>query len=566
MPVTRCFASAWTTRALCLLLLLSCSGGSEPSAPRFALLSIGPSATLPTGGTVFLTAHGTGFQNGAVIERDSRALQTTFTSDTRLVAAISLQGIAVPDTLTIRVRNPDGELSNGVPFIVSPDAQPFGIDSTAPASATEANAGTSITVYFSEALDSASIVDTSIVVHDETGAEVSGTISSDAGGRTLHWQGLLPGAHQYTASVSDELRTPSGGGLGGPATWSFLTTLGVTVPLEPDAVWPNLVLGSNGLPRVLYRTSSEIRVGGCTGSCDTRALWSLTDVSPVTGSDDYLSLAIDGADNLHLGLVGLCCGPTYATPAGQMVTIDDGSAAYTSIGTNAAGTLHLLYYNNTDLHGAACSADCGTATNWQVTAVDTSGNAGSFTSVVVEPQGGVHVTYFENDSGDLRYAVCASPCTTPTWSSGPVDTTGRVGIGSSLVLDGTGTLHASWVDVTAGDVVYGTCAAACTTVNGWSRTVVEHIAEPGFDVKLYLTSLALGPNGLELSYYDILRGQLHGASCASGCTTPGAWTTFAVSLNSIASGLRMTSLKVDNAGQRHVLWIDRDGVARYTRY
>jgi len=54
MPVTRCFASAWTTRALCLLLLLSCSGGSEPSAPRFALLSIGPSATLPTGGTVLL--------------------------------------------------------------------------------------------------------------------------------------------------------------------------------------------------------------------------------------------------------------------------------------------------------------------------------------------------------------------------------------------------------------------------------------------------------------------------------------------------------------------------------
>jgi len=33
MPIRSRCGSLWTTRALCLLLLLSCSGGSEPSEP-----------------------------------------------------------------------------------------------------------------------------------------------------------------------------------------------------------------------------------------------------------------------------------------------------------------------------------------------------------------------------------------------------------------------------------------------------------------------------------------------------------------------------------------------------
>jgi hypothetical protein len=186
---------------------------------------------------------------------------------------------------------------------------------------------------------------------------------------------------------------------------------------------------------------------------------------------------------------------------------------------------------------------------------------------VVDPQAGVHVTYFENDSGDLRYAVCAAPCTTPSWASGPVDTVGRVGIGSSLLIDGTGRLHASWIDVDAGDVVYGTCVSACTTVNDWSRTIVDHVAESAFFFGWDYTSLALGPNGLELSYYDVHGGRLRGASCASGCAAPGAWTTFTVSLHSTSElGFRMTSLRVDGGGQRHVAWIDGSGSVRYTRY
>jgi hypothetical protein len=567
MPIRSSCGSLWTTRALCLLLLLSCSGGSEPSEPGLVLLSIGPNSVLSImGGPVVLTVHGTGFQNGAVVQQDSTPLETTFASDTRMSAVLRIPRIGVSDTFTIRVRNSDGELSNGLPFIISSDANPFHFDSTAPANAAEVNADTSLVVYLSDALDTTSIGDTSIVVRDEAGSAVSGTISYDRNARALRWHGALSEVHRYTASLSDELRTPSGGGISGSLTWSFTTTLGVTVRLEEAVTWPSLVLGKNGLPRVVYRTPSKVRVGSCTGSCGTRASWSLSDVGQLSGSNDYLSLAIDGADNLHLATIGLASAATYATPAGQTASIEDG-AAYTSIGAGSSGRLHLLYYEDGDLHGAVCSTTCVTSANWQVTPVDTSGNAGSFPSVAVDAQGGVHVTYFENDSGDLRYAVCAAPCTSPSWVAGPVDTVGRVGIGSSLLVDGAGVLHASWVDLDAGDVIYGTCASACTTVDGWSRAVVEHVADPGFFLGFYYTSLALGPNGFELSYYDALGGRLRGASCASNCAATGAWTTFTVSLNSSPNaGFWMTSLKVDSGGKRQVLWVDGNEAVRYTRY
>jgi hypothetical protein len=202
-----------------------------------------------------------------------------------------------------------------------------------------------------------------------------------------------------------------------------------------------------------------------------------------------------------------------------------------------------------------------------VTAVDADGNAGSFPSVAIDAGGGVHVTYFESEAGDLRYAVCVAPCTTLNWVAGRVMTAGRVGIGSSLLVDGCGRLHASWIDESAGNVLYGTCAADCTTESGWSRAAVDHVAGAGFAFGWSYTSLAQGPNGLELSYHDAIGFRLRGASCAAGCTADGAWTTFTVSLHGPTDFTdRITSLRVDGAGQRHVAWTDRSSGVRYTKY
>ena len=547
-------------------LLASCSGGSEPSDSELSLVALGPNAAQPAMFSVFVLVHGVGFRDGAVVERDGEALETSFVSGTRLAALLPREVVEVPATFTLRVRNPDGEVSNGLPFVVSADANPLVVDSVSPANLAEVNAGSALAVYLSDGLDQASLTDTSIVVRDETGALVSGTVSYDEEASVLRWTGELPGAHRYAVAVADDIRTPAGGALGGQVLWSFTTTLGVTVLLETAGSWPAMVPGGNGWPRVAYRTDSRLRLATCTGSCATPALWGIADVGQLPGAD-YVTLAIAANGTLHLGFQdpsGL--GATYATPAGQAVLIP-GEAAYTSIGVSPSGALHLLYYRQGDLYHATCASACGLADNWQQTVVDSDGDAGSFTSVAVDPQGGVHATYFESGSGDLRYAVCAAPCATPTWLTGSVATAGRVGIGSSLLVDGTGVLHASWIDETAGDVVYGTCAASCTTADAWSRATVDHIAESDFFFGWSYTSLARGPNGLDLSYHDAIGFGLRGASCAADCTAQGAWTTFTVSLYGPTDfSNRMTSLRVDGGGDRHVVWTDRSSGVRYTKY
>ena len=126
---------------------------------------------------------------------------------------------------------------------------------------------------------------------------------------------------------------------------------------------------------------------------------------------------------------------------------------------------------------------------------------------------------------------------------------------------------ASWIDETSGDVVYSTCTSACTSEAGWTRTRVDHIAPTGFAFGWSYTSIAQGPNGLELSYHDATEFRLRGASCAADCTAVGAWTTFTVSLHgSTDFSDRITSLLVDGSGRRHVVWTDRSSGVRYTKY
>jgi hypothetical protein len=553
-------------RLVFALALLGACTGSEPSEDGPRLVALGPNTVPPLVGAVAFVAHGGGFRDSAVVERDGIPLETIFVSDIRLIAFLPGDDVAQPDTFLIAVRNPNGQVSNVLPFVVTPEAAPLVADSTTPGAGAEVNPDTTVAVYFSEALDPGSLTDTSLLVRDETGARMNGTAAYDAAARVLRWTGGLPGPRRYTASLSDEIYTTAGGALGGPIIWSFTTSLGTTLSLEANAAWPTLVLGTNGWPRVAYRTQSRVRLASCSGSCLTPSLWSIASVGALAGAD-YLTLALAPTGALHFAMQDPSgFGAIYSRQNGPPVLLG-GEAAYTALGVSGTGVLHLLFYRQTDLVHATCSAGCDGPGGWQETNVDTEGDVGSFPSVAVDAGGAVHVTYFESGEGDLRYAVCAAPCTTPSWVTGEVETAGRSGVGSSLLVDGTGRLHATWISQTEGTVVYGTCAAECAEVAEWNRTVVEPIANPAFSPGWYYTSLASGPSGLELSYNDASGSRLRGASCAADCAGEGAWSAFTVSLFGGGEfGDRMTSLRVDAGGQRHVAWTDASGAVRYTRY
>jgi hypothetical protein len=336
--------------------------------------------------------------------------------------------------------------------------------------------------------------------------------------------------------------------------------------------WPSLVLAVDGRPRVAYQGRetvgfARLKVAVCGGDCTRRQGWTISTLDQAGSSGGYVSAARDAIGKLHYGYQDFHDGAFYSSAPGQRTFID-GDAAFTSLAASPTGALHLLYYARGDLRAASCYSICTETANWTLTTVDTAGNAGSFGSAAVDPGGGVHVTYFENDAADLRYATCPAPCSTPAWTTGSVVTAGQVGVGSSIVVDGTGTVHATWLDATAMAVQYGACSGGCSDASNWSISSIEQVATGPVDYGFYWTSLALGPGGrLEASYMHPEMRTVRAASCPSSCVTPGAWSTATVSFRGPENyNLRIVSLEVSSDGKRHVVWSDQDQQLRYTRY
>lgn len=76
------------------------------------LTSINPASVAAGGPTFTLNVTGTGFQSGAVVTFNGTDLPTSFGGATALTASVTSVQISSPGSVTIRVRNPDSQISN----------------------------------------------------------------------------------------------------------------------------------------------------------------------------------------------------------------------------------------------------------------------------------------------------------------------------------------------------------------------------------------------------------------------------------------------------------------------
>src|SRR5206468_7381215 len=124
----------------------------------------------------------------------------------------------------------------------------------------------------------------------------------------------------------------------------------------------------------------------------------------------------------------------------------------------------VSYQGDADLKYATCPAGCTVAANWTNVAVDQTGYAGAYSSLAVDGSGRLHVSYFEETKGDLRYATCAADCSTAAnWQTVAADEAGDIAYSASLAVDWSGRLHVSYADFTNGDLNHATSAAYCTS-------------------------------------------------------------------------------------------------------
>ncbi|MEN6521291.1 MAG: hypothetical protein ABFD46_09105 [Armatimonadota bacterium] len=128
---------------------------------------------------------------------------------------------------------------------------------------------------------------------------------------------------------------------------------------------------------------------------------------------------------------------------------------------------------------------------------------GQHSSVVMDGSGSLHLAYYDFRAGSLKYAVNNGG----TWSTQVVDGPGFKGQYPSLVLDASGNPHISYYDYQNGDLKYASLVGTA-----WQITTVDSAGNVGM-----FSSLALDSSGHpRISYYDYGNGKLKYASMDSG--------------------------------------------------
>lgn len=131
--------------------------------------------------------------------------------------------------------------------------------------------------------------------------------------------------------------------------------------------------------------------------------------------------------------------------------------------------------------------------SWTITTVDQVGDVGQFASIDATPIG-TGIAYYDAFGMRLKYAYRPYG---GAWSIQVVDETADVGAGTSLAFDGDGRAHITYYDADAGDLRY-----AGNYGSGWARDVIATAGEVGRYSSVAVDSLGL----VNVVYYDETAG------------------------------------------------------------
>ena len=176
------------------------------------------------------------------------------------------------------------------------------------------------------------------------------------------------------------------------------------------------------------------------------------------------------------------------------------------------------------------------ASEWTISTIDSAGDVGPDSSIAIDSNNKVHISYVDNINADLKYATNASG----SWVVSIIDGGGAVGIYSSIGIDANNNVHISYYDVTNGDLKYATNASG-----SWETFTIDSTGDVG-----KYTSIAVDSNNkIHISYCDYTKFDLKYATNVSS-----SWQTFTV--DSTGNVGKYTSIGIDSNDNVHISYID----------
>jgi hypothetical protein len=319
----------------------------------------------------------------------------------------------------------------------------------------------------------------------------------------------------------------------------------------------SLALDGSGNPVVSYSDglNGDLKVLHCgDATCSSGNVITSPDTA---GYGLDTSLALDGSgnpvvsywDSTNKDLKVLHCGDA-ACGAGNVITSPDTAGnvgSHTSLALDGSGNPVVSYYDslNDDLKVLHCG-DASCSSGNVITSPDTVGNVGRHTSLALDGSGNPVVSYWDSTNYHLKVLHCGDA----NCSAGNVITSPDYGGSSSLALDASGNPVISYIRGLGGLKVLHCGDANCSAGNViTSPDTAGRVDRVG----LY-TSLALDGSGNPVvSYYDETNNDLKVLHCGDANCSSGNVITSPDTVGIVGSH---TSLALDGSGNPVVSYYD----------
>jgi len=229
---------------------------------------------------------------------------------------------------------------------------------------------------------------------------------------------------------------------------------------------------------------------------------------------------------------------TGATTLGcwTILTLDyeDSVGKYTSMAIDLNDKVYITYFDETNMDLKYVTNKSGT---WEASAVDSdvATITGGFSAIAIDLNGFLHVSYYDATNSDLKYAMYSD-----SWYISTLDSAGFVGQYTSIATDSNNKVHIGYYDPGNGDLKYATNASG-----SWQAFTIDSAGNVGA-----YAALAVDLNNkVHISYYDVSNGDLKYATNKSG-----AWQTY--SLDSSGTVGEYTSIAIGPNNKVHISYFD----------
>jgi len=287
--------------------------------------------------------------------------------------------------------------------------------------------------------------------------------------------------------------------------------------------------------------------------------WIMTEIDDMGDVGWYPSIVLDAEGHAYVSYAYIYYGTPsmnllYATNvSGDWVpeTVDDTALVGedTSIALDSSDKAHISYFNLSD---GTLKYATNASGEWECETVDSNGYVGMYTSIDLDSSDKAHISYHgwstDSTTSYLKYANNTSGY----WVAQTVNSGGNVGKYSSIALDSSDNVHISYYDEANGSLKYAYGIASnlsvSPSVHDFGDVVVGDSSTP---LEVTLSNTGTQPCHItQIALSDTTNFSLDINSGSNPCTSPnigfGSSCTITVTFSPQSTGANNTSLTIDS--------------------